>query len=48
MIANQQINSDNNLTTWTTDINSGDILAFNIDSCYNITRANVMIKAEKS
>lgn len=41
----QNYNSDTNLTTWTKQINSGDIIRFNVDSVSTITRANLVIKA---
>jgi len=35
----QQINSDTNLTTWTTTVNSGDIIAIVLDSASTLSRA---------
>lgn len=43
----QQVNSDNNLTTWTTSVNIGDILAFNVDSVSNLTKVTLMLKNTK-
>lgn len=40
-------NNDTNLTTWTTSITSGDILAFNVDSCSGIKQATLVIEIEK-
>jgi hypothetical protein len=37
-----------NITTWTTGITSGDILRFNVDSCSNITRATISLKATRN
>lgn len=37
---------DNSLTTWTTSISQGDILAFSIDSVTDITQAIVTIRAQ--
>ena len=40
----QQINSNNTLTTWSTTVNAGDIIAFNIDSISTIHSFSVFIK----
>jgi hypothetical protein len=46
-LSSQQVNSDNNLTTWTTAVNIGDILAFNVDSVSNLTKVTLMLKNTK-
>lgn len=43
----QQINSDNNLTTWNVDINLDDIIAFNVISANTVSRINLIIKILK-
>lgn len=35
---------DLSLTTWTTTVTQGDIIAFNVDSCSTITKANISLK----
>lgn len=47
-ISSAQKSQDSTLTDWTTTINEGDILAYNVDSCTNITRVTVSLKAEKT
>ena len=42
-----QKNQDTNLTTWATSVTSGDILAFNVDSCATITRVTLTITATR-
>jgi len=39
---------DSTLTNWTTTITTGDILAYNVDSCTNITRVTVSLQAVKT
>lgn len=39
---------DSTLTNWTTTITTGDILAYNVDSCTNITRLTVSLQAVKT
>jgi hypothetical protein len=41
-------NQDNNLTTWTTSVSSGDIIGFNVDSASTLTRVNLIIKVSKT
>jgi len=41
-------NQDNDLTTWTTSVSSGDIIAFNVDSASTLTRVNLTIKVTKT
>ena len=38
---------DSELTNWTKTIDAGDILAFNVDSCSNITRVTIVLKVKK-
>jgi hypothetical protein len=46
-LSSQQINSDLTLTSWTTGVNAGDIVAFNVDSVSTITRVNLSIYITK-
>ena len=46
-LSNQQLNSDTNLTTWTSSISTGDIIAFNVDSATTVTRVNLSISVIK-
>lgn len=46
-LASQQINSDINLTTWTSSVSPGDIFAFNVDSASTLTRVNLSIYITK-
>jgi len=39
---------DSTLTSWTTTINAGDILAFNVDSITDIQRVTVSLKVRKT
>lgn len=41
-------NQDNSLSTWTTSVSSGDIIAFNVDSASTLTRVNLTIKVLKT
>ncbi len=41
-------NEDNSLSTWTTSVNAGDIITFNVDSASTLTRVNLAIKITKS
>ncbi len=47
-LSSVQKNQDLTLTTWTTAIAAGDILAFNVDSCSTITRVTLSLKVVKS
>jgi hypothetical protein len=47
-LSSQQKNQDLTLTTWTTAVAAGDILAFNVDSVSTVTRAILSIRAEKN
>lgn len=38
---------DSTLTDWTKTINAGDILAFNLDGTYTITRLTIVLKVKK-
>jgi hypothetical protein len=44
----QQKNQDNTLTTWTTAITAGDVLAFNVDSCSTIKQATLTLLIQAS
>lgn len=46
-LSTQQINSDTNLTTWTSSVSPGDIFAFNVDSASTLTRVNLSIYITK-
>jgi hypothetical protein len=46
-LSSQQINSDLTLTSWTTGVNAGDVIAFNVDSVSTITRVNLSIYITK-
>lgn len=46
-LTSEQVNTDLDLTTWTTSLSFGDILAFNVDSVSTITRATIQIKTIK-
>jgi len=47
-ITTAQKSEDDTLTGWTKAIVAGDILAFNIDSCTNITRVTLALKVKKT
>ncbi len=47
-LTSQQKNQDNSLTSWTTTVNAGDIIAFNVVSATTVTRVNVIIKVTKN
>jgi hypothetical protein len=40
-------NQDTNLTSWTTSVTAGDIVAFNVDSAATVTRVNLIIYITK-
>jgi hypothetical protein len=46
-LSTQQINSDTNLTTWTSSVSPGDIFAFKVDSASTLTRVNLSIYITK-
>ena len=46
-LTSQQINSDLTLTSWTTSVNIGDVVAFNVDSASTITRVHLTIYITK-
>ena len=47
-LASVQKNQDLSLTTWTTAVAAGDILAFNVDSVATVTRVTLSIRATKT
>lgn len=47
-LASVQKNQDLTLTTWTTTVAAGDILAFNVDSITTVTRVTVAIRGRKT
>jgi len=46
-LTSQQKNQDNTLTSWTTAVSAGDVIAFNVDSAITVTRVNVIVKVTK-
>jgi hypothetical protein len=44
-LAAAQTNQDLNLTTWDVDVDAGDVLAFNVDSCSGIEQAVLSLRA---
>lgn len=46
-LSSSQKNQDLTLTTWTTTLSKGDILAFNVDSASTVQRVNVVLKVTK-
>ena len=47
-LSSAQKNQDLSLSTWTTAIAAGDILAFNVDSASTVTRVTISIRATKT
>jgi hypothetical protein len=47
-LSSVQKNQDLTLTTWTTSVAAGDILAFNVDSVSTVTRVTLSLKVTKS
>lgn len=47
-ISGAQKSQDSTLTGWTTSITTGDILAYNVDSCASITRVTISLRASKT
>jgi len=47
-ISSAQKYEDTTLSGWTKTINAGDILAFNVDSCTDITRVTIALKVKKT
>lgn len=45
-LSSQQSNSDTNLTTWSKQVISGDVIRFNVDSVSTVTRVNLTIAAK--
>ena len=46
-LSSSQLNSDTNLTSWTTAISIGDVVAFNVDSASSVSRITLTIEVEK-
>jgi len=46
-LSTQQKNQNNSLTSWSTTITAGDIIAFNVNSATTVKRVNVIIKVTK-
>lgn len=46
-LSSAQFNSDTTLTTWTTSVAVGDIIAYNVDSASTLTKATLTIKVTK-
>ena len=47
-LTSQQKNQDNSLSSWTTTVTAGDVIAFNVESAVTVTRINVIIKVTKT
>lgn len=47
-LSSAQKNQDLSLTTWTTTVNAGDILAFNVNSASTVTRVTLSLKVIKT
>lgn len=47
-LSSQQFNSDTSLTSWTTNVTAGDIIAFNVDSVSTIQKATLTISVNKN
>ena len=47
-ISSAQKSEDTTLTGWTTTINAGDWLVFNVDSCSSITNVTIALEVEKT
>jgi len=47
-LSSAQKNQDLSLSTWTTSVAAGDILAFNVDSASTVTRVTVALRATRS
>jgi hypothetical protein len=47
-LSSAQVNQDLSLSTWSTSVTAGDIIAFNVDSASTVTRVNLSIKITKS
>jgi len=47
-ISSAQKSQDSTLTGWTKSISSGDILAFNVNSCSTITRVTISLKVDRT
>ena len=46
-LSTAQKNQDLSLTTWTTTLSKGDILAFNVDSITTVTRVTIILRVTK-
>jgi hypothetical protein len=47
-LSSAQNNQDLSLTTWTTDVATGDILAFEVESATTVTRVTVALRGRKT
>jgi len=47
-LSSAQKNQDLSLSTWTTSVTAGDIIAFNVSSASTVTRVNLTIRITKS
>lgn len=47
-LSSAQINRDQALSTWTTSIAAGDVMAFNVDSASTVTQVTLVLKVTKS
>ena len=46
-LSSQQYASSNNVSTWTTNVIAGDVMAFYVNSCTTITSANILLTINK-
>lgn len=46
LLSSAQKNQDLSLTTWSPDLDAGDILAFNVDSCSGVAQVTLTLRAE--
>ena len=47
-LTNERTRIGTDLTGWTTTIEEDSVLSFYVDSCYNLTRANIILKVRKT
>jgi hypothetical protein len=45
-LSSEQAAQDLNLTTWTQDVDAGDVLAFNVDSASTVEQATLTLRGE--
>ncbi len=47
-LSSAQKNQDNALSTWTTAVSAGDVIAFNVDSATTVTKVSVIVKGTRT